>query len=103
MKQTIIISGIKNKYPVTHWTPALTETLSGLNQIEQPVLNYIGEQEAAGNVKITRVYDRENDTITIQRVWTKKAYADYKKMQENIDFVMNAIRGAGYTVSISTQ
>lgn len=101
MQQTIKISGLKQKYHPTKWDCAIDEVLDCLNREPQAVLEFIGAQEAAGNVSVNRNYDAENDTITIVREWNQSAWDEYQTHSENMNFIISEFQKAGYTVEIS--
>lgn len=106
MNQKIVISGIKSKHGTetnfaTRYGDAFAEVVACLNKESQAVMEYVGEAVDAGNVNVTRAYDRNADTITINRVWNDAGWAGYQSHATNAAAVKAAFEGAGYTVTIT--
>lgn len=106
MNQKIVISGIKNKhgtekYGATRYDDAFAEVVGCLNREPQAVFEYVGQAMDAGNVNVTRAYDRNADTITITRVWNDAGWAGYQEHATNAAAVKAAFEAAGYTVTIT--
>ena len=101
MNQTIVISGIKSKYAAAHFHLPMIEVLNVMNQEEQAVFEFVGAAETAGNVAVTRTYDKDADTITIARVWTDAGWTEYQTHSTNSAAVKSAMEAAGYTVTIT--
>jgi hypothetical protein len=101
MKQKIVIEGIKSKYAAAHVHLPIIEALNVMNQEEQAVFEFVGAAETAGNVAITRAYNKDTDTVTIDRVWTDAGWTEYQTHSANTATVKAAMEAAGYTVTIT--